>query len=307
MYRTPLPILALPLFAAACNSMSSTDTQTPSEPTTPTVSAKPKETAPARALPYPVHRAKLDNGLTVITVPMPSDGLVSYWSVVRTGSRDEVEEGVTGFAHFFEHMMFRGTERYPGKEYDKIVNGMGADANAFTTDDFTAYHMSFSKEDLAKAVEIEADRFQNLKYPEQLFTTEAGAVMGEYRKGRMNPFQVLFEAIQDTAFEKHTYKHTTIGFLADIERMPKQFEYSKSFFQRFYRPENVVVLVTGDVDPARVVELAKKEYGGWKKGYQAPAVPAEPPQTKQKRVDVPYEGDTLPILTLNFKGDRPRP
>src|SRR5262245_37038443 len=92
----------------------------------PTEASAQKSTA-AKVFPYAIHEKTLPNGLKAIVVPMPSDGLVSYWSVVRTGSRDEVEPGVTGFAHFFEHMMFRGTERHP--EYDKITNGIGADAN----------------------------------------------------------------------------------------------------------------------------------------------------------------------------------
>ncbi len=256
------------------------------------------------AFPYAVHAERLANGLEVLVVPMPSDGLVSYWSIVRTGSRDEVERGVTGFAHFFEHCMFRGTKTLPGPEYDRVVNGMGADANAFTTDDFTAYHLSFAKEDLPQVVEIEADRFQNLEYDEPAFKTESGAVYGEYRKGRTSPFQVLFEKLQDTAFDVHTYKHTTIGFEADVADMPNQYEYSKGFFQRFYRPENVVLLVVGDVEPGNVMRLVHERYDGWKPGYRAPEVPAEPPQEAQRRVDVPFDGQTLPILTVAFKGER---
>jgi zinc protease len=235
---------------------------------------------------------------------MPSDGLVSYWTIVRTGSRDEVEKGVTGFAHFFEHMMFHGSEKYPGKVYDGIVNGMGANANAFTTDDFTAYHLSFAKEDLPKVAEIEADRFQNLKYDEDEFKTESGAVYGEYRKGRTNPYEVLDESVREAAFDRHTYRHTTIGFEADIKRMPSQFNYSKTFFKRFYRPENVVVLVVGDVDPKSTVELLFEKYKGWKKGYETPAIEAEPAQTAQRRLDVPFEGRTLPILTIAYKGEK---
>jgi zinc protease len=221
---------------------------------------------------------------------------------VRTGSRDEVEPGVTGFAHFFEHMMFRGTPQHP--EYDKITNGIGADANAFTSDDITAYHLSFAKQDLATVVEVEADRFQNLAYDEAQFRTEAGAVYGEYRKSRTSPFSVLFEALQNAAFDVHTYKHTTIGFEADIQRMPEQFEYSKGFFQRFYRPENVIVFVAGDVEPAATFALIEQNYAGWKKGYAAPKVPAEPPQTAQRRLTVPFEGQTLPLLCVAFKGER---
>ena len=256
---------------------------------------------PERVFPYDVKKHTLDNGLTVLMVPMPSDGLVSYWSVVRTGSRDEVEEGVTGFAHFFEHMMFRGTEKRPGKVYDGIVLGMGADANAFTTDDYTAYLLSVSRADLPTVIEIEADRFQNLSYDEPAFRTEAGAVFGEYRKGRSSPFEVLFESLQETAFDKHTYKHTTIGFVRDIERMPEQYQYSKGFLKRFYRPENTVLTVTGDFDEAETLQHIRAQYGGWKRGYQAPQVPVEPPQNGLRRIDVPFEGQTQPIVTLNFK------
>ena len=254
-----------------------------------------------RVFPYDVQKHTLANGLTVLFVRMPSDGLVSYWSIVRTGSRDEIEEGVTGFAHFFEHMMFRGTEKRPGKVYDGIVHGMGADANAFTTDDYTAYHLSVGRDDLPTVIEIEADRFQNLSYDEPAFRTEAGAVFGEYRKGRSSPFEVLFEALQETAFDKHTYKHTTIGFLRDIERMPEQYEYSKGFFQRFYRPENVVLTIAGDFDEAETLQHIGAHYGGWKRGYQAPEVPVEPRQQGLRRIDVPFEGQTQPIVTLNFK------
>lgn len=294
--------VALALACAACSSVDSARDDGTLRPT--------KASADARAssrsvFPYAVQRATLENGLKVLLIPMPSEGLVSYWSVVRTGSRDEVEQGVTGFAHFFEHMMFRGSKRFP--DFDKIVNGIGADSNAFTTDDFTAYHLGFAKEDLGTVIDVESDRFQNLDYSSDQFVTESGAVFGEYRKGRTSPFEVLFEAVQDAAFDKHTYKHTTIGFLADIERMPKQYDYSKSFFQRFYRPENVVVVVAGDFDPKSTLEKIRSSYSGWKKGYQTPAVPVEPPQTAQRRLSVDFDGQTLPTLAINWKGDALQP
>jgi len=264
----------------------------------------PNTTTQAGTFPYEVHRHSLDNGLKVLLIPMPSDGLVSYWTVVRTGSRDEVEEGVTGFAHFFEHMMFHGSEKYPGAVYDGIVASMGAGVNAYTTDDLTAYHLGITRDDLPTAIEIESDRFQNLRYDEAEFKTEAGAVYGEYRKGRTSPFRVLYEAVSERAFDVHTYKHTTIGFEEDIKNMPQQYEYSKSFFRRFYRPDNVVVLVTGDFDPAPTFRLIEEAYGPWKPGYEAPKIPVEPEQTAQRRMRVPFEGRTLPTLSISFKGER---
>ena len=258
---------------------------------------------PARAgvFPYQYEVQTLDNGLKAILVPMPGSGLVSYYSIVRTGSRDEVEAGHTGFAHFFEHMMFRGTEKFPADVRERIVTGMGANANAYTTDDFTCYYMNVAAEDLPRVVELEADRFQNLSYAEPVFQTEAGAVYGEYRKNRTQPFSVLSEALQNKAFEVHTYKHTTIGFEKDIAAMPTRYEYSKTFFARFYRPENVILLVTGDFDPQTVGAMIRKHYEGWKPGYQAPAVQPEPEQTAERSLEVSYDGRTLPILTIAWK------
>jgi zinc protease len=245
----------------------------------------------------------LPNGLTVIMVPVPSPGLIAYYSIVRTGSRDEVEPGKSGFAHFFEHMMFRGTKKYPGPVYDRIVTGLGADANAFTTDDFTAYHLEFAKDDLEKVIDIESDRFQNLDYELPAFQTEAGAVYGEYRKSASDPFFLLDEKLRDLAYDAHTYKHTTMGFEADIKAMPQAYQYSRSFFQRFYRPENVVLLIVGDVDTKATMDLVKKYYGPWKKGYQAPAIVREPAQKAERTGQIAYPGQTLPILTIAYKGD----
>jgi len=132
--------------------------------------------ATAGVFPYAHQTQTLDNGLKVVLIPMPSEGLAAYYSIVRTGSRDEVEPGHSGFAHFFEHMMFRGTERYPGAVYDSIVTSIGADANAYTTDDWTAYHLAIAAEDLPTVIDIEADRFQNLSYPEAEFLADLNRV-----------------------------------------------------------------------------------------------------------------------------------
>ena len=164
------------------------------------------QTPPAAAgqvFPYRAVHQTLPNGLKTIVIPLDSPGLVTYWSVVRTGSRDEVEPGRSGFAHFFEHMMFRGTPKYPGPVYDQIVTSLGADSNAYTTDDYTAYHMTFAKEDLERVVEIESDRFQNLSYEKPAFQTEAGAVYGEYRKSITHPFSLLDEKLRDLAYTSY--------------------------------------------------------------------------------------------------------
>lgn len=180
---------------------------------------------------------------------------------------------------------------------------IGADANAYTTDDYTAYHLNFAKDDLERVIQLESDRFQFLKYEEADFKTEAGAVYGEYRKGITSPFWVLNEYMQNTAYDVHTYKHTTIGFEPDIKAMPEGFEYSKSFFSRFYRPDNIVLVIAGDIDKQKTMDLVQKYYGEWKKGYVKPTIIPEPPQKAEKTGEVAYAGKTLPIIDIAFKGD----
>jgi zinc protease len=260
----------------------------------------PAPRAPGKAFPFSIEHKALSNGLQVWAVHYDSPGLIAYYTVVRTGSRNEVEAGHTGFAHFFEHMMFRGTERFPAEKYNAIVKEMGADSNAFTSDDLTVYHLLAGKESLSRLVEIEADRFQHLKYTEPAFQKEARAVLGEYNVGSSRPFQPLEEKMRDLAFTAHTYKHTTIGFLKDVEDMPNQYAYSLQFFDRYYRPDNVQIVVAGDFDSASLFRLAQKEYGGWSRGPERPAVPAEPAQTKEQRAAIEWKSETLPILFEGF-------
>src|SRR5262245_25054809 len=163
------------------------------------------------AFPFPIAEKTLANGLRVYVVRYDSPGLVAYYSVVRTGSRNEVEPGKSGFAHFFEHMMFRGTDRYSTEQYNDVIKSIGADSNAFTSDDLTVYHILAGKDALPRIVDIEADRFQHLKYKEAEFQKEARAVLGEYNKSASNPMQRMAETMYDNAFQRHTYKHTTIG------------------------------------------------------------------------------------------------
>ena len=202
-----------------------------------------------RTFPYDIVETVLGNGLRVAVVRTDAPGLAAHYVVVRTGSRNEVEPGLTGFAHFFEHMMFRGTPRYSPEAYNDVLKRLGADGNAFTTDDWTCYHIVAASDQLSTVMDLEADRFMNLSYGVEAFQKEAAAVLGEYNKNASVPFNALFEKLHDTAFTAHTYKHTTMGFLADIEAMPTRYDYSLKFFDRFYRPENCIVLVVGDARP----------------------------------------------------------
>ncbi|MDH3252290.1 MAG: insulinase family protein [Ignavibacteria bacterium] len=252
--------------------------------------------------PYPIHETVLDNGLKVISIPFDSPGIVSYYTVVRSGSRNEVEPGLSGFAHFFEHMMFRGTEKYSKDAYNEVLKSIGADNNAFTTDDYTAYHTLASSDALETIMDIESDRFMNLKYSVEAFKTEAGAILGEYNKNYSSPFMTIFEKLREAAYEQHTYKHTTMGFLIDIMEMPNQYEYSLKFFDRWYRPEHCALIVVGDVDHNRLVTLAKKYYGAWKRGTYTLNVPLDGPQKDEHVVDLSWKAETLPILAIGYHG-----
>lgn len=249
---------------------------------------------------YKINQTKLDNGLNVVTVPFPSPGIVSFFIVVRTGSRNEVEAGKTGFAHFFEHMMFRGTELYPKEKYAETLKLTGASANANTSLDRTVYHMTGASSKLDTMFKLEADRFMNLSYSIQGFKTEAGAVKGEYTKNSANPYTKLNEMIQNTAFTSHTYKHTTMGFFEDIVDMPNQFDYSREFFDRFYRPEYCTIIVVGDAQPGQINALASRYFGSWKKGSFESVVPAEPEQ-KETRFTHLKKAGFPPYLSMNYK------
>jgi zinc protease len=258
-------------------------------------------TADDKIFPYEVHQKELENGFRVVTVPYDSPGIVAYLVVVRTGSREEVEPGHSGFAHFFEHMMFQGTEKYSLDEWNNITKKMGADTNGFTSDDRTVYYIIGPSAELETMMDIESDRFINLVYEEDAFRREALAVLGEYNKNISNPFLPLFERVRELAFTEHTYGHTTMGYLDDIKAMPGYYDYSLKFFDHFYRPENVFLLVVGDADTADVDALAEKYWGGWERGYQAADIPAEPEQTEELRSHIDWTGPIAPHLMIGWR------
>ncbi|HEY8207331.1 MAG TPA: pitrilysin family protein [Myxococcaceae bacterium] len=243
--------------------------------------------------PYPMKVETLPNGLTVVRVPFASNGMIAYYSAVRTGSRNEVEQGHTGFAHFFEHMMFKGTKKHPTGEREKILGELGFDDNAYTSDDCTVYHSFGPAGGLEKLIEVEADRFSGLDYGEPTFQTEAKAILGEYHKNAARPELKMEEALNAAAFKKHTYSHTTLGFYDDIKAMPGKYEYSKSFFQRWYRPDNVIVYIVGEFDDAKTMALVKAAYGPWQGKAAQVEIPKEPAQAASLKVGLDWDTPTL--------------
>jgi zinc protease len=262
---------------------------------------------PARADAQPAYKPlamtvdTLDNGLRVVVVPMAGAPTVAFYTLVLAGSRDEVEPGRSGYAHLFEHLMFRGTKQMPAADYEKRMQSMGADNNAFTTDDFTFFTPLIPKESLAELVPVDADRFEHLDVAPAAYKDETGAVAGEFNKDFSNPWWAMDEALREIAFTRHTYGHTVIGYKRDVDAMPQNYAYSKLFFSRFYVPDDCIIFAVGDVSREEVLDLVKKNYAGWKGKRANPTIQAEPEQKAPRRRDMTWKGPTTPRMTIAYK------
>jgi zinc protease len=267
----------------------------------------------AGVFPFEVESEVLENGLTVHVIPMESPGVVAYYTWMNVGSRNEVDPGRTGFAHFFEHLMFYGTEALGREERERAILRLGMEENAYTNLDETVYHGVLPAHGLERYIEIQADLFQNLALTEDAVQREAGAVYGEFRKSQASTFRRLYSAVQATAFTEHTYGHSTLGHEADIADMPSAFGYARTFFDRYYRPELTTLLVVGDADPEAVFAQVRKHYGNWSPATQPPApLPPEPDQTETRRIEVNWDAPTAARLVMAWKiprhtNDTPEP
>lgn len=262
----------------------------------------------ADAVPYKVHKRTLANGLDVLVVPMPEfKGVLSYNTVVLAGARNEVERGKTGLAHLFEHILFR--HRYQGREngYDHEIDRLGAHNNAWTSFDVTFYHPLTFVSNLDSGagrpglLELESGRFTGLDFTEKIFKTEAGAVLGEYRRQSSNPLQKMEEVLLELAFKAHPYGHTTIGYLDDVQDMPNEYEAARAFYETYYRPDNCVLVVAGDVRPEEIFEKVERYYGSWARRDVKVAIPGEPPQGEERRGRVEWEADVAPRILIAYK------
>ena len=254
-----------------------------------------------KAFAYNYHIDDLPNGLRVITVPTDYPNLVALYIVVQTGSRNEPEKGKSGYAHLFEHLMFRGSEHYTAEERNQLLKRAGANDNAYTTDDRTVYHEVFSKDDLDKILALEADRFQRLKYAPDAYKTETQAVLGEFNKNSADPEEKAYEVLRATAYKQHTYSHTTMGFIEDIEDMPNQYDYSLQFYSRYYRPEYTTIVLVGDLKREQALAMVKQHFGDWKHGSYTPEIPNEPAQDAPREAHVDWPSETLPLVYVAFR------
>jgi hypothetical protein len=205
----PLAHLASILALPALGLLAAPAAAVPPSASVPAASAAVAGAATVDPLPHPPVVDRLDNGLTLVTVPFDAPGIVSYYTLVKAGSRDEVEPGKSGYAHLFEHLMFRGTDAMSAADYEARMQAMGADNNAWTSNDLTVYVPTIPKEGLAELIPIEADRFQHLHVAEDKYKDETGAVLGEYNKAFANPARVMDEALRTLAFRSRSARATT--------------------------------------------------------------------------------------------------
>jgi zinc protease len=233
-----------------------------------------------------VSEFKLANGLQVVVVPDHRAPVVTHYVWYRVGSADE-PPGVSGIAHFLEHLMFKSTDKIGSGEFSKIVSRMGGQDNAFTTHDITGYFQRISKDRLQKVMEMEADRMVNLKLAEKEVATEREVIMEERRsRTENNPSSILGEQMQATLYQNHPYRIPIIGWMHEMKKLSR--EDALSFYKRFYAPNNAIVVVAGDVTADQVKVMAEAAYGALKPNPDIkPRVrPQEPPHRAARRVEV---------------------
>jgi len=257
-----------------------------------------------RLLPADTRIEQLDNGLTVVVVPLETEGLVSVQTWMDVGARDELVPGTTGYAHFFEHLMFEGSRALPREPRQQRLLALAVDENAWTSEDFTVYHSLAPAGSLGALLDLEGDRFARLHLDEAAVRRESGAVQGEWRKSQADPDNAAWTALLDAAFRVHPYQHPVIGTDADVQAMPDGTPRVKAFLRDHYRPERATLVVAGDVDPATVLALVRESHGGWRRAGDGAArdLPAEPPQQAARRVHVPWTaGQANPRVVVAWK------
>ncbi|MBI4445524.1 MAG: insulinase family protein [Acidobacteria bacterium] len=261
----------------------------------------------AEFFPYPVHKRTLKNGMDIIVIPTPEfKNVLSYNTLVMAGARNEIEKGKSGLAHLFEHILFRHQWKGEVNGYDRAIDRMGAFNNAWTSFDVTYYHpLTFTTNlepsgDHPGLPQLEADRFKNLNFSEEIFKIEAGAVLGEYRRNASNPGLKIEEELLALAYPGHPYGHTTLGYLEDVEDMPNEYQAALDFYRTYYRPNNVLLLVTGDVEPGKIFELAERLYSDWQPG-QIPTIREAGPVSERRLAHVSWTAEVPPRISFSFR------
>ncbi|MBI3047340.1 MAG: insulinase family protein [Acidobacteria bacterium] len=241
----------------------------------------------------------LPNGLRLILSEDHSTPIVHVAVWYHVGSKNE-RPGRTGFAHLFEHMMFKGSKNVEPDAHTSIVSSVGGRSNAYTTEDTTVFWQTLPAHYLPLALWLEADRMATLRVDEAAFRREREVVKEERRMRIENqPYGRLSEIIYDHAFAVHPYKHPTIGSMADLEAA--SIADVRDFHRTYYVPENATVVIVGDFDAAQALQLATQYLGRVPKaGRRVPLdIPKEPPMKVERRAVV-EEGWPLPAVVVAY-------
>ena len=243
--------------------------------------------------------ATLPNGLTVVTSEDHSTPIVHLNLTYHVGSKNE-KPGRTGFAHLFEHLMFKGSKNVLPEAHTSHVASVGGQSNAFTTDDETVFWETVPSQYLPMILWLEADRMATLRIDKDTLTNEREVVKEERRMRVDNqPYGRLNEIIYAQAFTVHPYKHPTIGSMEDLEAA--SVEDVRDFYNTFYVPSNATLTLVGDFDPVQAQQLVIQYLGRVPKASrEVPRdIPKEPPQTKEKRVTL-QEPWPLPAVVVAY-------
>jgi zinc protease len=226
----------------------------------------------------------LPNGLTVVLSEDHSTPIVHLQLVYHVGSKNE-KPGRTGFAHLFEHLMFKGSKNVQPEAHTSMLASVGGQSNAYTTDDETVFWETVPSQYLPLILWLEADRMASLRIDKDTFTNERDVVKEERRMRVDNqPYGRLNEIIYDQAFTVHPYKHATIGSMQDLEAA--SVDDVRDFYQTYYVPANATLVLVGDFDSSQALQLVSQYVGRVPKAERPVPrdIPQEPPQTKEKRM-----------------------
>ncbi len=240
----------------------------------------------------------LPNGLRVIYAPLRTAPVVHVRVLYHVGSRDERPDR-QGFAHMFEHMMFRGSAHVKPEEHMKLIGDVGGNSNAFTSFDQTVYLQTLPASHLEMALYLEADRMASFKVSEEIYKTERKVVAEEWRMRQNRPYGNLWEDLMRTAFKAHSYRWTPIGNMDHLRAAPVN--ELQDFFNTYYLPNNAVLVISGDIDIAKTKAMVEKYFGWIPKGPEVKRnIPAEPEQQEVRRLTVPQRVP-LPMFVSAFR------
>ena len=245
------------------------------------------------------HEKVLDNGLKVIVKEDHRAPVVVSQIWYRVGSAQE-HNGITGISHMLEHMMFKGTEKYPAEKFTSTLAEIGARDNAFTGRDYTAYFQLMGRDHLGVSFDIESDRMVNLILTQDDFDSEREVVKEERRlRTDDDPNALVYEQLSAAAFTSSPYHHPIIGWMNDLEHL--ELEDLSRWYQRWYAPNNAALVVVGDVEPETVFALARKYFGAIARQHIRDSKPrVEPAQTGPRRITVKAVAK-LPYILLGYK------